>query len=110
MRVPGVGNLSRRIALRTCSETPNTEMGSDAVYGTPINLWASAEPVGGGIYYGSMQIGAAVTHRFIIRTGPDVSSEHVIEWDNRRFRIRRHNRMAEAMHYTVIEAEELGPL
>ena len=109
MKIPGAGDLNRRIVIRSWGETPNVSMGSDAVYGAPLAVWASVQPVGGAIYYGSMQIDATVTHRFIIRTNPTVTAQHVIEHEGQRFRIRRINTMADAVHFTIIDAEEMGP-
>ncbi len=110
MNVPGAGDLNKRIAIRTWQDVPNAQMGSDVQYGAPLFVWACVHPVGGAIYYGAQQIGEAVTHRFIVRTGADVTAQHIIEWDDKRFRIRRVNKMAEALHFTVIEVEELGKI
>lgn len=108
MKIPGAGDLNRRISIRRWSEMPNAALGLDEVFGTPVLVWAEVRAVGGATYLGSMQLDATVTHRFIIRTGVDVSIQHVIEWSGRRYKVRRVNQMAGANHFTVIEAEELG--
>lgn len=108
MIIPGAGELKTRISIRTWDEVPNQHMGTDPSFGLPIFVWAKVTAVSGGLYYGSQQVEEAITHRIIIRTGPEITARHIIETSTHRYRIRRSNPIGDAPHFTVIEVEEIG--
>lgn len=107
MSVPTASDLNERIAIQTQTDAPNDAMGCDIVYGDPVYVWAKVKPVSGALYFGSQQLESGVTHRFYIRTGPDVTARHVIVWNGKRFRPKRVECLGNAKHITSIEAQEL---
>lgn len=113
MREPGAGELNRRIAIMLQSDAPAVTFGLDTSYGTPLTVWAKHEPVGAGIFFGTQQVGEAVTDRFYVRrftgtTPEEVTVAHVVEFNGQRYRVRRASDLAGAKRITVIETEHLG--
>ncbi len=110
MKKPSIGELKHRIGICTWAVKPDDTFGSDPDYGDPLFVWASITPVSGAMYLGSMQVSDTITHRFIIRTGPEVTMAHVLEANGMRYRVKRCALLATAEHFTVIEAEEIGKI
>lgn len=113
---PNTGELNRRIRIYAWQDVPR-----DAAFGLTQNLddaytcWAKVEPVNGVAYWLGKQIENEVTHLFWIRltsqTSPEnLTAEHVIEWQNRRYRVMRTHSFADNRKFTVIEAKDLGDI
>ncbi|WP_188260866.1 phage head closure protein [Azospirillum tabaci] len=108
MQRPSAGDLNRRAVIRRWQEFPDVVDGIDQSFPEVARVWSKVEPVGGGIYYGSVQTGNMVTHRITIRRRQDVTAEHVIDADGRRYRVKRSADLGTAREFTVLDVEELG--
>lgn len=109
MQRPTIGALSARVAIKRWSDVPNADdSGATSNYAPVATVWAKVEPVGGGIYLGSMQVGTTITHRITIRHRSDITADHVIEHGVRRYRVRRVTDLAGEGRFTVMECEEEG--
>lgn len=109
MDFPKTHELNKRVKLRAKQEAPVGAFGMQTTYDAGIDLWAKIEPVGGAIYFGTMQVDAAVTHRIWIRYRIGVTGDHVIDHisESKRYRIRRYSDLKGAKRFLLIEAEEL---
>lgn len=89
MRLPTIGELSRRVTLLLRRDIPNTNSGVENLYLPIAVLWAKIEPVGSAIYQGGIQVGNQITHRITIRHAPDIDCNHVFDWNGQRFAVKR---------------------
>lgn len=102
------GDLKHRIVIRLQQDFPDDASGIGQDFPEVARVWARIEPVGGGIYLGSVQIGSAVTHRITIRRRTDIGAEHVIDHASRRYRVKRSADLGTSLEFTVLDVEELG--
>lgn len=89
---PAAGNLTRRIVIKTWTDTPNAAFGLDPAFVTALTRWARHEPVHGLAIRAGMQTGEAPTDLFWVRYGAgtrphELTASHVIEFAGRRYRI-----------------------
>jgi SPP1 family predicted phage head-tail adaptor len=101
----GPGTLNRRLILEEPLETPDGAGGVTRGYQTLATLWAEVTPVSARGDVVAVALGAAVTHRIVIRRSPDITTRHRLRDGARIFRIasireRDHGRFLE------IQAEE----
>lgn len=106
MRAPTIGDLSSRVTIKRWQDVPVSGDDTESIYAPVATVWAKVEAVGGAIYLGSMQVGNTITHRIIIRRRQDVTADHVIEGNGRRYRVRRSTDLDG--RFTVLECEEEG--
>jgi SPP1 family predicted phage head-tail adaptor len=109
---PDSGELVRRINIRLWSDTPNAFAGVDQVVDEGVTCWAKKSPTSGVRYWGTKQIGEEATHlfwvRYQVRTPEQVTGEHVVEHDGRRYRVLRATNVGDAQRFTMIETKDLG--
>lgn len=111
---PDTGELNRRIVIRRWQDMTAFGGGiaQDTDPGTPC--WAKKSPVSGVRYWGGKQIGEEVTHLFWVRyqiaTPEQITGEHVVEHDNRRYRVLRTTNVGDAQRFTMIETKDLGEI
>jgi len=108
MKEPRIGELDTRIEIKDWDDVPNDDAGIDQNFSNPIKVWAKREPVGAGIYQGSMQLSETITDRFIIRYRTDVKKGKSIWIGTVRFLVVRAAPLAGGKRWLVIEVEELG--
>lgn len=108
MKTPGIGELRDRVLIRAWQEVPNAAMGSDPVYDDGVAAWGRVAPVGGTIYYGSQQTEEKVTHRITLRAGAVVTAAHVIDWNGRRFKVKRIMELGATRRFVTVDVEEEG--
>jgi SPP1 family predicted phage head-tail adaptor len=70
------GQLNRRLALEAPAITPDGAGGVIRSYQTLTTLWAALVPVSARGDVVADGIGATVTHRITIRSGPEVTTRH----------------------------------
>ena len=110
MRPPRAGDLRHRVRILLRQDFPDDTDGIEQARPEVATVWARIEPVGGGVYFGTVQIDKAVTHRITIRRRTDITAEHEVEGDGRRFRVKRSADLGTAREFTVLDVEELGVL
>lgn len=113
MTLPVAGDLARRITIKTQDDMPAMGAAVTQNFSDFATVWAKHQPVGSAIFYGTKQVAEDVTDRFIVRRTTQVNehtvtADHVIEFMNYRYRIRRASDLEGAQQYTMIEAEKLG--
>ena len=67
----GPGDLNRRLVLEEPIDTPDGAGGITRAYQTVATLWAALVPAGASNVVFADGSGVTVTHRIIIRSGPD---------------------------------------
>jgi SPP1 family predicted phage head-tail adaptor len=113
MEMPCACELNKRIKIRKQTDLP--AMGGTVTqdFEDMANAWAKHQPVGNAIFFGTKQVGEAVTDRFIIRRSNavnerTVTSSHVIEYDGLRYRVKRAADINGAKRFVMLEVENLG--
>lgn len=101
-----IGKLRHRITLQTLSEVPNADYGIERTYTDVKALWALIDPLKGTVYFDTKQIEEGITHRIYIRNYPELTTEHWILHETRRFRIRSVRDIMERDRYIELLCEE----
>ena len=114
-RFPGTAELQRRIVIRLWADVGNAAFGVDQTFDAGISRWARVEPVHGLAIRMGVQTGEAPTHLFWVRYGvgttpQDITVNHVIEWQGRRYRVMDTINVDDAQRFTRITAKDLGAI
>lgn len=112
---PEAGELNRRVTIRRWTDTANAAFGIDQAFDAGIDRWAKMQPVSGAAFWGSKQTGEEITHRFWLRWGTgtkpeEITGQHVIDYQNRRYRVMRSSDLGNAQRFTMIECKDLGAI
>jgi head-tail adaptor len=114
---PDVGELQRRVTIKSWSDNPNNGFSITQTVDPGIVRWAKLDPVSGIAAWGSKQIGEDITHRVWLRWGTgtkpaDITGQHVIDYpaENRRFRVVRATNAGDAQKFTMVECKDLGAI
>lgn len=112
---PRAGELRERIALRLLSDAPNVAFGIDQSFDAGIARWAKHEAIHGLVLRAGVQTDEAPTDLFWIRastgTQPyDITSNHVLEWRGRRYRVMDTITVGVAQRFTRITTKDLGAI
>lgn len=99
------GRLNQRLVLDMPLETPDGTGGVVRTYAGGPLLWASVTPLAARGSVVADSAGASVTHRIIVRSGPQVTTRHRLRKGVRIFRIAS-VREDENGRLLVIEAQE----
>ena len=81
------GALRHRLVLEQPLESPDGAGGVTRGYATVTTLWAAVMPVTARGDVVADGVDATVTHRIIVRSGPDVTTRHRLREGARIFRI-----------------------
>jgi SPP1 family predicted phage head-tail adaptor len=81
------GELNRRLVLQQPVESADGAGGVARSYAAVTTLWAKVEPVSARGAVVADAPGATVTHRIIIRSGPEVTTRHRLVEGTRIYRI-----------------------
>lgn len=115
MREPTAGDLNRRVTLRKWQDVVDSGFGIDQTFDAGATVWASVEPVGSAIFWGSQQIENGVTHRIVARrtatiNEASITGEHVAEYAGMRYRVKRASDINGERRFVVLEVEVLGAI
>lgn len=106
VREPTTGELNRRITIRRRTDDPTDDLGTGPAFEEERKRWAKIEPVGAGVYAGSVQIDAAVTHRVVFRYLDGLTDHHEVVHGSRVYRVKRVTDMNGGRRFTALEVEE----
>ena len=81
------GELRHRLVLEAPVETADGAGGVARTFATVATLWAAVVPVTARGVVVADDVGASITHRIVIRSGPDVTTRHRLREGARIFRI-----------------------
>ena len=100
------GELRHRLVLEAPVETADGAGGVTRSFATVTTLWAAIVPASarGGVI--ADDVGATVTHRIVIRSGPDVTTRHRLREGARIFRILALRDQDGSGRFIEIQAEE----
>ena len=109
------GLMQRRIKLRKWQDVPAGGFGITPTYDAGVSLWASIQPVGAALFYGTQQVESGITHQVTVRRSTafnelTVTSEHVIEHKNIRYRVKRAKNLLDEDVWLVLDVEQLGAI
>ena len=112
---PRPGELRERILLRLWADAPNAAFGIDQTFDTGIMRWAKHEAIHGLVLRAGAQTGEAPTDLFWIRFGigtqpHDITSNHVIEWKSRRYRVMDTIAVGRTHRFTRLTVKDLGAI
>jgi SPP1 family predicted phage head-tail adaptor len=100
------GALKQRLTLEIPVETPDGAGGVIRTYAAGPLLWANVTPVRSRGELVGGAVGATVTHRILVRTGPDITTRHRLSKGVRRFIIRAVHDDDASGRFLRIDAEE----
>lgn len=110
MKLPQIGELRRRIGIYTLSTAPTGDSSYADTLTKLTDTWAKVEVIGGVNYWGSVQAGYDVTHRFIVRymdgTRPqDLTHATKVLYEGVWYLVKRLTDMNDAHRFTALECE-----
>lgn len=110
---PDAGELDRRIHIRKLTDVPNIAFGLTGTLDAGSWRWAKREPVRALAYRGAAQVGEEPTDVWWVRSGTDtrqedITTEHVIEFKGRRYRVLSAQDVEGAGVFTLISTKDLG--
>jgi SPP1 family predicted phage head-tail adaptor len=100
------GELNRRLTLQAPVDTPDGAGGSTRGYADVTTLWAKVEPVSARYDIIAANAGATVTHRIVIRRGPEVTTLHRFVEGARIYRVVAVRDEDASRRFRAIHAEE----
>lgn len=104
-------SLKRRVAIQRLARVATSDGGATMEYQTEAMVWSGVTPLGPGKPAAGVQADEKATHRFTMRFGLAVTTDHFLLLEGataRRFRVRGIANQAEAGEALVIEAEEIA--
>ena len=110
MQLPKVGELKRHIDIYSLDTSPKDASDSTNNLTLKLHAWAKVEVIGGVNYWGSVQAGYDVTHRFIVRymdgTRPqDLTHATKVLYEGVWYLVKRLTDMNDAHRFTALECE-----
>lgn len=109
------GLLKDRVKIRRHTNVPNVAFGLNELYDVGLDRWARLQQISAATYYGAKQVGENVTHWIELRratgTQPeDLTTDFVVEFKGRRYRVVRSRVHPDDDQFTAIEALDLGAI
>lgn len=110
--LPDAGDLNRRITIRLQRDVPNAAFGIDQTFDAGIKRWAKKEPINSLALLHGENTSELPTDLFWVRyaigTRPeDLTTEHVIEFNEKRYRILGVVNVNDQQRFTRISAKYL---
>jgi SPP1 family predicted phage head-tail adaptor len=81
------GSLNTRLVIEAPVETPDGAGGVARAYEDQATVWAAVVPLSAAPAIEAGRAEAAVTHRVVIRRGPELTTQHRLRANTRVFRI-----------------------
>ena len=100
------GELNRRLTLQAPVETADGAGGVTRTYTDAATLWAKVEPISGRYDIIAAGAGATIMHRIVIRSGPDVTTQHRFVEGARTYQVVAVRDEDASRRFRVIHAEE----
>jgi SPP1 family predicted phage head-tail adaptor len=100
------GRLKDRLVLEAPVETPDGAGGVTRGYIGAATLWAALIPISARTDVAAASLAAAVTHRIVIRRGPEVTVQHRFRLGARIFRVVAVREEDAERRFLTIHAEE----
>ena len=100
------GRLKDRLVLEAPVETPDGAGGVSRGYTSAATVWGALIPVSTRGDVAAASLGAAVTHRIVIRRGPEVTVRHRFRLGTRIFRVVALRDEDSGRRFLAIHAEE----
>jgi SPP1 family predicted phage head-tail adaptor len=100
------GRLKDRLVLEAPVETPDGAGGITRGYISAATLWAALIPLSARADVAAASLGADVTHRIVIRRGPEVTVRHRFRLGARLFRVVAVRDEDSDLRFLMIQAEE----
>lgn len=115
MNEPNTGDLIYLVTVKKWHDAAAMSGGITQTFDEAVDAWASIDPVGNAIYFGTKQVGEDVTHRIITHytdaiNDRKITAEHVVEYDNQRYRVRRASNLNGQRIWVMLEVELLGDI
>lgn len=107
-----IGRLRHRTKILTRIEIPDSEFGTIETFPELASIWAHFIPISGLKRIETQSYGADITHKVLMRYREDVTDQHWLEWNQRRFQIKTFRYLDEKtdwLELTVQEAETVTP-
>ena len=101
-----LGELNRRLTLQAPVDTPDGAGGSTRSHTDVTTLWAKVEPLSARSDIVAANAGATITHRIVIRRGPDITTRHRFVEGARIYRVVAVRDEDSSRRFRVIHAEE----
>lgn len=107
-----VGDLRHRITIHTRAIQPGSFEESDfnETYDAGVEHWAYVETLKRGVdlFDSVIMLPANETHKFVIRFDAEVTSENIVRWENRAYKILFVNNPEERNQYCELYCQLLG--
>lgn len=103
-----IGDLRSRIYLQTYTETPVGNHDVNPVWTSIKGVWAKIVPAKALTVMLSMQTDKAITHKIYIRYQENITTEHWILFESKRYRIRGVVNMQQRNRFLELSCEEVG--
>ncbi|NVO15474.1 MAG: phage head closure protein [Rhodoplanes sp.] len=100
------GRLRRRLVLEAPVETADDAGGVLITYTAVVTLWSAVTSRNARDDVEADAAGAAVTHRIVVRSGPEITTRHRLRLGPRLFRIAGVRDLDPAGRFLAIDAEE----
>jgi SPP1 family predicted phage head-tail adaptor len=100
------GRLNRRLVLEEPVETPDGAGGVTRTYAAVTTLWAEIVPLSARGDVVAASLGAALTHRILVRAGREITTRHRLHQGARIFRIVTVREQDGSGRFLEIHAEE----
>lgn len=102
-----IAKLRHRVQIESFTETEGSGYTTNKVFTPIMTVFAECMPVSGYVTFMAQQIGQNITHKFMMRWQPYVTSENWILMDGRRFRIRSVKNYLEKNRFLELMCEEM---
>ncbi|MFD2181401.1 phage head closure protein [Rhodoplanes azumiensis] len=103
---PDPGTLRRRLVLEAPVETADGAGGTVRDHVAVATLWAALAPRGERGVVEADSAGAVVTHRILVRAGPEITTLNRFRAGSRLFRVVAVRDLDPAGRYLIVDAEE----
>ncbi len=100
------GRLNRRLVLEEPADTPDGLGGVTRTFVAAATLWAEVIPTAARGEVVADGAGATLTHRILVRAGPEITTRHRLRLGTRVFRIKSMRAHDRSGRFLAIDAEE----
>jgi SPP1 family predicted phage head-tail adaptor len=107
--VIAIGALRHRLVLEAPVETPDGAGGVAREHVAVATLWAAVTPVAARADVVADAAGQTVTHRIVLRAGPEIGTRHRLRHGARLYRVLTCRALDATGRFIVVDAEEQRP-